>query len=386
MLINCPECNHDVSDKASFCPHCGYPFQTSTAKSYSRKSKRMRLPNGFGQISEIKGRNLRKPFRAMVTIGKDENGRPICKILKPEGYFETYNEAYTALINYNKDPVTKARLMTVGDVYEEWSRIAYDGHPSRERNYTNAWKRVQIMKDMTMSEVRVIHIKHTMEYNDPGKSTIRDIKTLWSQLFKYALEYDIADKNYAELCSIPENKQYKPSESAHFAFSEEDIKRIEESPDMFSKVILFQCYTGFRPNEVCEIKKCNVDLENWFITAGQKTRAGTNRQVPIHTKIRDIVTEAYNASKSEYLFNHKDRPYKYTLYLKHFHACIKASGADENHTPHDCRKHFVTMAKKYKVDDFALKRIVGHSIADLTERVYTERDNSWLMSEILKIK
>lgn len=26
MLIKCPECNHDVSDKAKFCPQCGYPI------------------------------------------------------------------------------------------------------------------------------------------------------------------------------------------------------------------------------------------------------------------------------------------------------------------------------------------------------------------------
>ncbi len=26
MLIKCPECNKDISDKALFCPHCGYPF------------------------------------------------------------------------------------------------------------------------------------------------------------------------------------------------------------------------------------------------------------------------------------------------------------------------------------------------------------------------
>lgn len=25
-LINCPECNKEISDKASFCPHCGYPL------------------------------------------------------------------------------------------------------------------------------------------------------------------------------------------------------------------------------------------------------------------------------------------------------------------------------------------------------------------------
>lgn len=64
----------------------------------------MRLPNGFGQISELKGRNLRNPFRAMVTVGTDESGRPICRTLKPKGYFKTYNEAYAALVEYNRNP------------------------------------------------------------------------------------------------------------------------------------------------------------------------------------------------------------------------------------------------------------------------------------------
>lgn len=29
MLIICPECNNNVSDKATNCPHCGYPIQAS---------------------------------------------------------------------------------------------------------------------------------------------------------------------------------------------------------------------------------------------------------------------------------------------------------------------------------------------------------------------
>lgn len=71
----------------------------------SRKPvKRRRLPNGFGQITEIKGKNLRKPFRAMITVSKNENGRPICKPLKPESYFETYNDAYAALVDHHKNP------------------------------------------------------------------------------------------------------------------------------------------------------------------------------------------------------------------------------------------------------------------------------------------
>ena len=39
---------------------------------------------------------------------------------------------------------------------------------------------------------------------------------------------------------------------------------------------------------------------------------------------------------------------------------------------------FVTMAKKYNMDEYAIKRLVGHHIKDLTERVYTQRSIDWL--------
>jgi uncharacterized membrane protein YvbJ len=31
-LVNCPECGQQVSDKAAFCPHCGYPFKAVPQK------------------------------------------------------------------------------------------------------------------------------------------------------------------------------------------------------------------------------------------------------------------------------------------------------------------------------------------------------------------
>ena len=61
MLITCPECELQVSDKALTCPHCGYPMQQTLKKQKVRykNRKHRRLPNGFGQISEIKNRKLR---------------------------------------------------------------------------------------------------------------------------------------------------------------------------------------------------------------------------------------------------------------------------------------------------------------------------------------
>ena len=44
------------------------------------------------------------------------------------------------------------------------------------------------------------------------------------------------------------------------------------------------------------------------------------------------------------------------------------------------------MAKKYKVDEYAIKYMVGHQITDITEKVYTRREFAWLREEIEKIK
>ena len=64
---------------------------------------------------------------------------------------------------------------------------------------------------------------------------------------------------------------------------------------------------------------------------------------------------------------------------------MKKLGLDQNHRPHDARKTFVTKAKEAGVNEFAIKRIIGHAISDLTERVYTERPIEWLKEEIEKI-
>lgn len=123
MLLKCPECELQISDKATFCPHCGYPIQPDIKprKPRNKNNKRKRLPNGFGQISQIKNRNLRNPYRAMVTVGKTSTGRPICKPLKPESYFPTYNDAYAALVEYNKNPYDLKPDITVKELYEKWT-------------------------------------------------------------------------------------------------------------------------------------------------------------------------------------------------------------------------------------------------------------------------
>ncbi len=59
MLLKCPECDLQVSDKAYFLPTLWISdtARHQTKKAPQKNNKRKRLPNGFGQISEIKNRN-----------------------------------------------------------------------------------------------------------------------------------------------------------------------------------------------------------------------------------------------------------------------------------------------------------------------------------------
>ena len=39
-LIKCPECNKEISDKASSCPHCGYPLPKKEEKNKPKETKK----------------------------------------------------------------------------------------------------------------------------------------------------------------------------------------------------------------------------------------------------------------------------------------------------------------------------------------------------------
>ena len=95
---------------------------------------------------------------------------------------------------------------------------------------------------------------------------------------------------------------------------------------------------------------------------------------------------------SHYLFNCTDgRSGKTTMmtyqrYQKGFGMVRDELKLNPEHRPHDGRKHFVTMAKKAGVDEYAIKYMVGHKISDITEKVYTQREFEWLKTEIEKIR
>lgn len=412
MLIKCPECELQASDKAVACPHCGYPLQSTAKPRQPRKSnRRRRLPNGFGQISELKGRNLREPFRAMVTIGKDDGGRPICKLLQPKAYFATYNEAYAALVEYNRNPYDLDSLMTVRELYERWSEIYFKKVTSAStiRAIAASWEYCSTIYDMKVVDVRARHIRGCMEdgiriidgVERRASSNIQArIKSMFNLMLDYAVEYEIVDKNYSRTFNISESilKETEVNRKEHIAFTDDEMNILWDNIDKvpYVDVVMIQCYSGWRPKELSNLLMENIDLENRTWVGGMKTEAGIDRLVPIHPKIYPLVERRYNEAKamnSKWLINSESKKksslgsqFTYDKYRHRFDNIKKELNLNPEHRLHDPRVQFITMAKRYGVDEYAIKYLVGHAINDITEKIYTKRDDDWLRSELEKIK
>lgn len=404
MLTKCIECELPVSDKAASCPHCGYPLHDPDKdKRGTQRKKRMRLPNGFGQISEIKNRNLRNPFRVMVSQ-KDEDGKTRPRLLQPRAYFPTYNDAYTALAEYNRNPYDLEADITVKQLYEIWFaeyEKSISSKTSIQQTMT-AWRYCSEIYDMRVRALRPRHIKKCMEEGTAqSRGVIRHapplvqtrIKTLFNLMLDYAVEYEIVDINHSRSFKLPDEiiKEVTTVKNGHIVYTEDEMRVLwEYAHNLYVDMVLVQCYSGWRPQELLTLKVEDVDLEGMTFRGGMKTESGKNRVVPIHSRISDIVRSKYTEScerGSVYLFGlGADSPMSYMQFSRAFNAISDNLGIGSGHRLHDGRTHFVTAAKKYGVDEYAIKYMVGHKISDITEAVYTKRGPDWLREQIEKIE
>ena len=411
MIIKCIECGLQVSDKAILCPHCGFPMQPNAVGKYTRKKKgRPKLPNGFGQISEIKNRNLRNRFRVMVTVGKTSEGKPISKLLKPNAYFKTYNEAYEALVEYNKNPYDlNTSSITMTDLYEKWSKeYLKTVATSNVRSIQSAWNYCSVLYEMRVADVRAKHLKKCIDgASREGKGKIIQasantksrIKSIFNLMFDYANENDLVEKNYARTFNVSDKilKEVEEVKRGHISFTDKEMEILWKNVDKipYVDVILIQCYSGWRPQELGLIELNRVDLNNWVFAGGMKTDAGMNRLVPIHSKIRPLIKKRYEEAiniNSKYLINCTDSQRKndikmtYDKYRHRFRSIRDKLNLNPEHRAHDPRKQFITMAKRYNLDEYAIKYIAGHRISDITEKIYTDRTVQWLKDEMEKIE
>ena len=361
----------------------------------------------------------RKRYRARVTIGwetNEETGRTK-QIVKTLGSnYKTKGEATSALAEYLKNPYDlNNKDITFEQLYKKWfdEYIDTDEHESIKYRVKAAYRYCSLIYKKKFREITIIDMKDCIykgtatcvrgKYKgqqrlaSPQSKEI--IKYLFNHIYDYALEARIVERNYAREFTL-DKKVFQEKEKNYKSkvpFSKEEIDKLWKSIEFvpFADMIVYACYSGWRPTELIKLKIKDVDLKNGFVKGGMKTNAGKNRLVPIHPLVSSIVEKYYKEAKSvgsDYLFNDVNNKFgiglSYDQYLSRFNKVMNALHFRTEITPHYTRHTFITKAKSREVNmnEYVLKIIVGHDVGDLTEHVYTHRELNDLKEEMCKIK
>lgn len=420
-LIQCPECQGNVSDKAGACPHCGYPLQSvSTAVSVPVKRlgrpknpQSLRLPNGYGTIKMLSG-DRRKPYAAMVNpkLSLNETSGKGYYTYDYLGSFEKKSDAYMAIMKYNENPYNLNNDMTIKELFEKWlPKYLHDNgfDDARRRAYELTFEYCHPAYKIKVREFIPTIIEEQIEnaYRIGNRGRFKgkrmeatllvknNIKSLYNLMFDYAVFLQIVTENYARTFT----KGYVTSQSnmsrEGIPYTKDELDKLWslDGDSIFVDMTLVQCYSGWRPGEVLSILIENVDLKGRTFTGGVKTESGINRTIPIHSKIYHIVEKYYKEAVTtgrELLFGRTEKYHGFFSYSRNSyrHGLLREEEklGITGHVPHDGRHTFSTLAKKYDMNEFARKKLMGHAIKDLTDRVYTHMDMEWFKNEIEKIK
>ena len=335
----------------------------------------MKLPNGYGSVYKLKGKR-RKPWVARKTVGsklvpETMKTQPVYKFI---GYYETRQEALTALGNYNANPynMDMPDMPTFREVYEMWSEGSFEELSANQiLAYKGAAKSAEPVMDMPIKDIRLIHLQRAVDLSGKNEPSARRIKTLYKQVFTHAVKHEFITPEKASIVNYVEIKAGNPDAKPHKIISKEEIGYLWETltEDYHSPLGLFLIYSGMRIEEAISMKKENVHLdERYMEVVHAKTSAGL-RQVPIAEKVAPFV-EGFMDTDSRYLIKgmKAERVTKTNIY-KPYYKDVVWHGLD--HNPHDARHTCVSLLTEAEVDERVIRAIVGHAGQGVTEKVYT---------------
>ena len=282
------------------------------------------------------------------------------------------------LAAYNNEPwdVDKANI-TLAELFSLWlERKAPKTSPSTLSMMKSAYNHCAPLHKQRYVNIKAYHMQGIIDNCGYGYGAQNHIKTYWRHIGKFALELDIITRNYAPLLTSAPAVQT----SKRKLFADEEIMAMwAMQGQAWVDSVLFLLYTGFRISEMLALRKENIDLENGIITGGTKTKAGKDRKVPIHSKIRHIV-EARMQEDGEYLFSYKGKQCGDKTYRVFWQNVMDTAGIQ--HTPHECRHSFRSRLDSAGANKKCIDLMMGHQTGDVGERFYTHKTFAELKTAI----
>lgn len=346
----------------------------------------MRNPNGYGGIVKMKG-NRRKPYRVRVTVGYeyDENGHSR-QVQRTLGTYATYEEAAEALTAWHKNPVVLDPTVTMAEIYRRWSEEKYQTvSAATVRSYTAAFNAVPMLHDVLFKDLRRNHLQNAVDACGKNLPTLQNIKIVLGYLFEYAIQNDIVDKDYSRYIDLTRHRQKveeSNKEPIHTNFKKQEIKALwDHTEEPCVKDLLALIYSGLRISEYLALTPEDIDTEVRFLNIRKSKTASGKRRVPISKKTVAFWREIRKMRECK---EHLSTSRQYQIFKETSQASMKKIGLSE-HLMHDTRHTTATLLHAAKVDPYIVKKILGHSTQDITEKVYTHFSDQDLLKAIDKI-
>ena len=355
----------------------------------ARRKKHMKLPNNFGSIKYL-GNGRRRPYAVYPPVDEWTEKGPVTP--KALGYKETWEEGYELLTTYNLEKQGKIkvnrnvyidRTPTFAEVYE---RFYDEKYLKAERKLSEAsksstraaFKNCSALHDIQFGQIRYDDLQQVINACTLKHSSIELMLSLLHQMYKYAMKYEIVDKDYSQFLYMPKEEDDESGEP----FTDKELEILwKDKDDPITQMILIMCYSGYR---IKAFNNIEVNLDDKYFKGGVKTKASKERIVPIHSAIYDMVSKRYNGSD---LLGCTPAAFRRNMYSKLESLGISHTESGKKHTPHDCRHTFSALCERYGVNENDRKRMMGHSFGnDITNATYGHRALDDLRKEIEKIQ
>jgi len=282
-----------------------------------------------------------------------------------------------ALADYNSNPYDlNASKITFSEIYDKWSEKKFEMLVDSS-GYKSAFNLSKPLHNMRFADIKTDNMQVIIDNSKKGYATRKNIKILYGQLFKYAMERDVVGKDYSRFVSMGKNDK----ESTRKPFTQKEIDKLWKKVGLLPNVdaVLIMIYSGWRPGEIVTLENKNIDSKNRTMLGGIKTDAGKDRIVPISKKTLPLIKKRFDLTNSHLMTDEEGNGISYNRYYDWFMVLMEQ--LNMSHKPHDTRHTFATLMSNAEANKVSIKRIMGHASTDVTEG-YTHKDIEELIKAI----
>lgn len=338
----CKKCAKEIPEGSLYCNWCG----AKQERQYRRKQR----GNGQGSVFYL---DRCKAWKAEKVLGYyNENGkrkkRTVSKLFKKR------SDAINALPTLISTTAGKRKDASLHDLYEAYTNTPEYQKLSKSQHdkMSYAWNRWHDYEFSGISTLTVADIEQAIQTQTISYYPAKDMKVLLSHLYTLAIKREIVHHNKTEYVDLP----YESPKAKRECWKEDEVaalwKDYETHP--YTGYVLLMCYAGLRYGELSTILLENIHLDEDYMIGGIKTEAGIDREIPIHTRMKPVITALMAGKKTKLLEMNEDNFYD------QYWDTIRRAGLREL-PPHTCRHYFFSRMTAQGVQGGIIAEVGGHA-------------------------